>query len=79
MKINSNKLLLTRKSCLLVCFFTCMFVFASFTREDRQRVRELKKDLMSKLTDKKVDSLNQDSIKESSESLPENNIALSEN
>ena len=34
-------------------FFACMFVFASFTREDRQKVREFKKDLMSKLTDKK--------------------------
>lgn len=80
MKINSNKLLLTRKSCLLVCFFTCMFVFASFTREDRQRVRELKKDLISKLTDKKVDSLKQDSKKESSDkSIAENTLAFSQN
>lgn len=80
MKINSNKLLLTRKSCLLVCFFTCMFVFASFTREDRQRVRELKKDLISKLTDKKVDSLKQDSKKESSDKyITENTLTFSQN
>jgi RHS repeat-associated protein len=38
-------------------FFACMFAFASFTKEDRQKVRAFKKDLMSKLSDKKVDSL----------------------
>jgi len=58
MKLNSHKLPFTKKSCLLVCFFICMFVFASFTKEDRLKVREFKKDLMSKLTkDKAVDAL----------------------
>lgn len=68
MKIDMKRLPLTKKSCLLVFFFACMFVFASFTREDRQKVRAFKKDLMSKLTDKKdVDSLKEASREKSSE------------
>jgi RHS repeat-associated protein len=48
-------------------FFACMFVSASFTREDRQKVREFKKDLMSKLMDKKdIDVLNEVSDEEPS-------------
>ncbi|SEW27959.1 RHS repeat-associated core domain-containing protein [Chryseobacterium wanjuense] len=66
MKINLKRLPVTKKSCLLVCFFGCMFVFASFTKEDRLRVRAFKENLVSKLTDKKnVDSLHTDSVKES--------------
>ncbi len=52
MKINGNRLPVTKKSLLQVCFFACMFVFASFTKEDRQKVREFKKDLISKWTHK---------------------------
>ncbi|MGH1520731.1 SpvB/TcaC N-terminal domain-containing protein [Chryseobacterium sp. JK1] len=55
MKIKTNQFPVTKKSFLLMCFFACMFVFASFTREDRQKVRRFKKELMSKLTDKTVD------------------------
>lgn len=53
MKIKSLKLPFTKKSALLVCFFATMFLFASFTKEDRYKVREWKKDLMSRLTDQK--------------------------
>lgn len=42
MKITTKKLPFTMKSVLLVCFFASMFVFASFTIEDRQKVREWK-------------------------------------
>ncbi|MBW7674128.1 RHS repeat-associated core domain-containing protein [Chryseobacterium chendengshani] len=45
MKIKSLKLPFTKKSALLVCFFAAMFVFASFTKEDRYKVREWKKSL----------------------------------
>ncbi|WP_300688888.1 RHS repeat-associated core domain-containing protein [Chryseobacterium sp.] len=55
MKINTDQFPVTKKSFLLMSFFVCMFVFASFTKEDRQRVRRFKKELMSKLTDTKVD------------------------
>ncbi|MCT2406419.1 hypothetical protein NZD88_02475 [Chryseobacterium antibioticum] len=53
MKIRSLKLPFRKKSALLVCFFATMFVFASFTKEDRYKVREWRKHLMSRLTDKK--------------------------
>lgn len=43
MKIKSIKLPFTKKSVLFVCFFACMFVFASFTRKDKDRIREWKK------------------------------------
>ncbi|WBV60211.1 hypothetical protein PFY12_14380 [Chryseobacterium camelliae] len=43
MKIKSIKLPFTKKSVLFVCFFACMFVFASFTRKDKERIREWKK------------------------------------
>ncbi|MDQ0593659.1 RHS repeat-associated protein [Chryseobacterium ginsenosidimutans] len=67
MKINRKRFPLTGKSCLLMLFFACMFVFASFTREDRQKVREFKKDLMSKLVDKKdIDLLSEVSDEEPS-------------
>ena len=42
MKILIKKLPITKKSVLLMCFFACMFVFASFTKEDRLKVREWK-------------------------------------
>jgi len=63
------RLPLTKKSVLLVCFFACMFVFASFTKEDRYKVREWKKELMSRITDKKDvvlsdDHSNQDSFED---------------
>ncbi len=44
MKINADQFPVTRKSLLLVGFFGCMFVFASFTRDDRQKVREFKEE-----------------------------------
>lgn len=51
-----------------------MFVFASFTKKDRQRVREFKKDWMSKLTDKKeVDALKKDQKEKSSDESFANN------
>lgn len=53
MKIKSLKLPFARKSILLVCFFSVMFIFASFTKEDRYKIREWKKALMSRLTDEK--------------------------
>nr|WP_314493604.1 RHS repeat-associated core domain-containing protein [uncultured Chryseobacterium sp.] len=43
MKIKSLKLPFKKKSALLVCFFAIMFLFSSFTKEDRQRFREWKK------------------------------------
>ncbi|MFY1048491.1 SpvB/TcaC N-terminal domain-containing protein, partial [Chryseobacterium sp. GP-SGM7] len=42
MKIKSIKLPFTKKSALLACFFACMFVFASFTREDILNIRKWK-------------------------------------
>jgi len=42
MKIAINKLPFKKKLILLVCFFACMFFFASFTKEDKQRIREWK-------------------------------------
>src|SRR5262245_15535965 len=42
MKIKSIKLPFTKKSVLLMCFFACMLVFASFTKKDKQRIREWK-------------------------------------
>jgi hypothetical protein len=46
MKINQERLPFSLKSCLLLSFFACMFVFAGFSRDDRQKVREFKKSLM---------------------------------
>jgi len=46
MKIKIKKLPFTKKSIALMCFFACMFVFASFTKEDRQKVREWKRNLI---------------------------------
>ena len=61
-----KRLPLTKKSCLLMFFCACMFAFASFTKEDRQKVWAFKKDLMSKLTYKKeVSSLQEDSDEKS--------------
>lgn len=48
MRIDLHKLP-SKKSCLFVLFFTCMLVFASFDKGDRQKVRMLKQDLMTKL------------------------------
>jgi len=42
MKIKSIKLPFTKKSVLFVSFFACMFVIASFTKRDIQRIREWK-------------------------------------
>lgn len=63
MKININRIPFSKRSCLLVCFFACMFVFASFTKEDRQKVRRFKTDLISKWADKNMDSLSETSKK----------------
>ncbi len=49
MKIHGKRLPFNKKSCLLLSFFACMFVFAGFTKEDRQKVREFKKELILKL------------------------------
>lgn len=43
MKIKLIKLPFTKKSVLFVCFFACMFVFASFTRKDKDRITQWKK------------------------------------
>ncbi|MDH6252847.1 RHS repeat-associated protein [Chryseobacterium sp. H1D6B] len=61
MKIKSKQLPFTKKSCLVVFFFACMFVSAGFTKEDRQRVREFKKDLMSRLIPEKAVPLDDNS------------------
>ncbi|MBB4805901.1 RHS repeat-associated protein [Chryseobacterium defluvii] len=54
----TSKIKLRRKFLLHSLFFVCIFIFASFTKEDRYKVREWKKDLMSRLTDKKdIDQL----------------------
>ncbi|MDR6157658.1 RHS repeat-associated protein [Chryseobacterium sp. SLBN-27] len=59
MKINFKRLPLTKKPFLLICFFACMLVFASFNKEDRQKIREFKIELISKLKkDKNFDLLN---------------------
>ncbi|MBB6371141.1 T6SS effector amidase Tae4 family protein [Chryseobacterium shigense] len=42
MKIKSIKLPFTKKSALLVCFFACMFIFASFTKKDILKIRKWK-------------------------------------
>ncbi|WP_267402126.1 MULTISPECIES: RHS repeat-associated core domain-containing protein [unclassified Chryseobacterium] len=47
MKIKKMRFSFTKKSILLILFFSCMFVFASFTKEDRQKVRKWKKDLVA--------------------------------
>jgi RHS repeat-associated protein len=49
MKINTNKFLLRKKPFLFVLFFIAMLVSASFNKEDRQKIREFKKDLMLRL------------------------------
>lgn len=51
MKIKPFKLPFTKKSALIVCFFACMFVFASFTKQDRYKVRAWKVNLMNKIAD----------------------------
>ncbi|WP_157761372.1 hypothetical protein [Chryseobacterium camelliae] len=53
MKIKDIRFPFTKKSCLLVCFFACMFVFASFTRQDKLKVREFKKELIDEWKDEK--------------------------
>lgn len=68
MKINADQFPVTRKSLLLVGFFGCMFVFASFTRDDRQKIREFKKELLSKWTHKTVD-LSGQNVKDNSQLL----------
>lgn len=49
MKIFRKRLPFTKKPVLLLCFFACMFVFASFTKEDRQKLHEFKKEFIRKL------------------------------
>jgi len=60
MKIHS-KIRLRRKPLLNVLFFVSLFVFASFTKEDRQKVRTFKLELMKKyvyhLDNESADSL----------------------
>lgn len=73
MKINTDQFPVTKKSCLLIGFFALMFVFASFTKEDRQKLQVFKKELISKWTDKKVDLIDQD-VKEN----PSNQLTQSE-
>ncbi|WP_278352941.1 SpvB/TcaC N-terminal domain-containing protein [Chryseobacterium gleum] len=43
MKIKSIKLPFTKKSVLFVCFIASMFVFASFSKKDKQKIRDWKK------------------------------------
>ncbi|MCW3161388.1 SpvB/TcaC N-terminal domain-containing protein [Chryseobacterium oryctis] len=73
MKININKFPLTKKSCLLVCFFVNLFVFASFTKEDRQKVRTFKLEMMDKYVHSSS-KVNADSIIEASEKKSFDNI-----
>lgn len=42
MRIKSIKLSFPKKSVLLLCFFACMFIFASFTKEDILKIRKWK-------------------------------------
>ncbi len=56
MKIKSPKLPFTKKSALLVCFFACIFIFASFTKEDILRIRKWKTD-WKKEKNQKTDDL----------------------
>ena len=44
--MNINKQSFKKRSVLLVCFFASMFLFASFTKEDRQKVRAFKLKMM---------------------------------
>ncbi|WP_313090320.1 SpvB/TcaC N-terminal domain-containing protein [Chryseobacterium flavum] len=48
MKIHINRESFTKRSVLFVCFFASMFIFASFTKEDRQKVRSFKLRMMDK-------------------------------
>ncbi|ROI06747.1 hypothetical protein EGI16_02245 [Chryseobacterium sp. G0240] len=48
MKIHINRESFTKRSVLFVCFFASMFIFASFTKEDRQKVRSFKLRMMEK-------------------------------
>src|SRR5690349_12814518 len=48
MKIRINRVSFTKRSMLFVCFFASMFIFASFTKEDRQKVRSFKLRMMDK-------------------------------
>ncbi|QRA41339.1 SpvB/TcaC N-terminal domain-containing protein [Chryseobacterium cucumeris] len=48
MKIHINRESFTKRSILFLCFLASMFIFASFTKEDRQRVRSFKLRLMDK-------------------------------
>ncbi|WP_347216812.1 SpvB/TcaC N-terminal domain-containing protein, partial [Chryseobacterium sp.] len=48
MKIHINRESFTKRSVLIVCFFASMFIFASFTKEDRQKVRSFKLRMMDK-------------------------------
>lgn len=64
MKIKDIRFPFTKKSCLLVCFFACMFVFASFTRQDKLKVREFKKELIDEWKDEKDISKPENTVEE---------------
>ena len=59
MKIKSIKLPFTKKSALLACFFACMFIFASFKKEDILRIRKWKTDWKKEKNQKTDDFFNQ--------------------
>ena len=59
MKIKSPKLPFTKKSALLACFFACMFIFASFKKEDILRIRKWKTDWKKEKNQKTDDFFNQ--------------------
>lgn len=52
MRIQVKRPPFTMKSCLLASVFLCMLVFASFTKEDIQKVRDLKKKLILRINPK---------------------------
>ncbi|MCD1117862.1 RHS repeat-associated core domain-containing protein [Chryseobacterium turcicum] len=68
MKIPFNKLPFTKRSVLLICFFASMFLFASLTKEDRQKVREFKLKMMEKYFPHKEEILSEENSKENKKS-----------
>jgi len=78
MRIRVNRQSFTKRSILFVCFFASMFLFASFTKEDRQKVRSFKLRMMDKYvhhstTEDNADTDSTRSLKEmnNNEYLPE--------
>ncbi|MDQ1097186.1 hypothetical protein [Chryseobacterium camelliae] len=56
MKIRGTRLPFTKKSCLFICFLIGMLTFAGFTKEDRQKFRNFKKDFISRFIPQKEET-----------------------